>query len=207
MKFFFLLIFCIVAWKVSAQKTSDYKNSVKITSGRVLFGTGDVAGFSINIEGSRDLISKSKKFVSRLLIGTEFSFENGTKNPVIKNPSDEEFISHSFRHTSNSVLSGKLTYYPFRSVFRGFNISIGPSIGFQYVSAERNAQRVMIFPGEYRRKSELYFENKILAGYRITTGYEFAISKKILAGFRLDFANYDNGDINTLAAGKIGVRF
>ncbi len=58
-----------------------------------------------------------------------------------------------------------------------------------------------------RRMSELEFDNKIILGYRITIGYEFKISHRVAAGFRLDFASYNNGDINTLVAGKLGYSF
>lgn len=183
------------------------KNYIKLSTGRVLFGTGDAAGFSINLEYSRNVIKVPKSLLNRLLIGSEFSFENGVKNPVINNPTAEEFIRTSFNHVSNSILSGKITYYPFKNLFKGFNISIGPSIGYTFFSFERRAERVTYAPGLTRRMSELGFDNRVILGYRITSGYEFQISQKLLAGFRLDFSNYNNGDINTLAALKCGFNF
>lgn len=203
--FIFLLISTVFLQSFSQNQNSN--NYIKLSAGRVLFGTGDVAGFSINFEGTKNVIKIPRKFVDKLLIGAEFSFENGVKNPVIQNPTSVEFIETSFNHVSNSILSGKISYYPFHSLFKGFNISIGPSIGYTFFSRERSSDRYLLYPGEYIRRSILLFDNKFIFGYRVSTGYEFGVSRRTTAGFRLDFASYDNGDINTLAALKVGYNF
>lgn len=201
------IIVLVLSLNSTAQNKKDYNYFLKLSAGRVLFGTGDVAGFSVNIEGSKNIIKTPKILLAKLLIGAEFSFENGVKNPVVDNPTNEEFINRSFYHISNSILSFKLTYYPFKSFFRGFNISIGPSLGYMFSSFEKRAERVVISPTMTQRMSQLGFDNRVIIGYRITTGYEFRISKRIFAGFRLDFSNYNNGDINSLLSGKIGCAF
>lgn len=203
MKFLLTILLVVLSVISFSQNRNANRYYVQISSGRVLFGTGDVVGFSINIEGSKNIISHPKRLLNKLLVGAELSFENGTKKPVIDNPTPEEFISKSFNHISNSIISGKITYYPFSSLFRGFNISIGPSVGHTFHSSEKRAERVTYSPTLIRRMSDLKFENGIILGYRITSGYEFKVSQRISAGFRLDFANYDNGDINTLAAVKV----
>lgn len=204
---FSFLIVCVTSFPCFSQNKNPNNSYIKFSAGRILFGTGDISGFSINIEGSKNIIKTPKTFLGRLLIGVEFSFENGVKNPVIENPTIQEFINKSFAQVSNSIISGKISYYPFRSLFNGFNISAGLSIGYSYATFERSAARVLLYPGEYRRKSELRFDNRLILGYRITTGYEFKINRRVQAGFRLDFANYNNGDINTLAALKVGYNF
>jgi hypothetical protein len=199
-------VFCLISTCALSQQR-NYKNSIKLSSGRVLFGTGDVVGFSVNIEYAKDIVKLPKLFLSKLLIGSEFSFENGAKNPVVENPTAGEFFSSSFNHISNSVLSAKITYYPFPRLLNGFNVSIGPSVAYHFHSYEAGAQFEVYSPTISRRMSELRFENAVMIGYRITTGYELQIAKRLITGFRLDFSNYNNGDINTLAALKMGYRF
>jgi hypothetical protein len=60
--------------------------------------------------------------------------------------------------------------------------------------------------GNSLRQSILSFDNGFILGYRISTGIEFDISKKIMTGFRLDFSNNTKGEINTLAGLKLGIK-
>ena len=48
--------------------------------------------------------------------------------------------------------------------------------------------------------------NGFTVSYRISTGFEFNINKKILTGIRLDFTDNNEAEINTLAGIRIGVR-
>ena len=143
----FLLFFggFVSSYQSLAQPYGKGKNFIKLTCGRILFGTGDIIGYGINFEYS-SRIKTSKNILKHFLIGAELSFENGTRNPVIENPTQEQFISETFAHYSISLISGKITYYPFRSVFNGLNISIGPSIGYMQHSYEVRAQRVVYSP-------------------------------------------------------------
>ncbi|HEY9361913.1 MAG TPA: hypothetical protein VIQ00_01530 [Chitinophagaceae bacterium] len=205
--FFVFLLISIVGLKAFSQNQKLINRYISFSAGRVLFGTGDVAGFSINIEGSKNIIKAPKKLLSRLLVGAEFSFENGVKNPVIENPTDQEFIRISFQQISNSILTGKISYFPFNSLFNGFNISLGASAGYSFHSFEKSARRFNISPTESERQSTLTFDNRFIIGYRISTGYDFKLSPHIFSRIRLDFANYTNGDINTLAGAGIGYIF
>ncbi len=146
------------------------------------------------------------RLVNRLLLGVEANFEHGVRNIVALNPTPEEFL-RSFRHVSNMLLFPKLTYYPFKGVAQGFNIAAGPSVGYSYQSHESQWSGQPTASGDYIRYSVLTNSNTWLLGFRISTGYEWLLTSKVLAGARLDFSNYTNGDINTLAAVKVGLRW
>src|SRR5215203_1558294 len=97
----FLLLFISVSTALYSQGHNMKNNYLKFSAGRVLFGTGDVTGFSVNVEGAKQIIKSSKPFLNKLLVGGELSFENGVKNPVTANPTNEEFISKTFYQVSN----------------------------------------------------------------------------------------------------------
>lgn len=179
----------------------NYKNSFKLSAGRILFGTGDIPGYGANIEYSRC-------WTKHLLIGTELSFENGSTQPKVINPTLSEFFAESYNTTTNIVLTPKITYYPFaETIARGINITGGFSVG--YTSQNREFQSAYRYDSTTQmsiRRSYLEYSNKPVFGYRITAGYEWWF-KRILIGARLDFDSYTNGDINTLMALKTGIRF
>ena len=182
---------------------------MKLSAGRVIFGTGDVIGYGVCFSLSKNIIKKAGPLMGRLLLGGELAFETGVKNPKVMNPSVEEFFSKTFNHISNTILFANVTYYPIRKgLFEGLNISVGPSIGYTFQSIERQASRIFISGLQiYIRQSYLDYLNSILIGYRISAGYEYVIRKRILIGFRLDFSSHTNGDINTLAGLKTGFTF
>jgi hypothetical protein len=191
----------------SFSQTPNSKNTyLKFSGGRVSFGTGDFLGYSFAFDVSKNVVKKSNWGLDKLLIGGEFIFENGVKNPVIQNPTFDEFISKTFRHTSNAIVWTKASYYPFKKIVKGFNIQVGPTFGYSYRSTESQARRVVDALGNSVRQSILSFDNGFIVGYRISTGVEFDITKKLQAGFRLDFSNNNQAEINTLAGLKIGFR-
>lgn len=188
-------------------QTQNYKSSIKLSGGRISFGTGDFFGYSSNIEYARRL--NAKKGFKHFSVGAELSFENGSKRPKVINPTFQEFIDKTYYTATNIILSPKIHYYPFSKTFaKGFNISAGISIG--YTSQNTEFQSTYIYDPATQmslRRSYLAYTNEVLFGYRITTGYDLNISKKILTGFRLDFCSYTNGDINTVIAAKLGYNF
>jgi hypothetical protein len=185
------------------------KTELSIFGGRVLFGTGDVPGYGINIALSKNIIKKPKAFLAKLMIGGELSFENGVIDPKVINPTFLEFLSKTFYHASNSVATIKLTYFPIPKTFlRGISIAIGPSIGYTYQSTEREAAyRYDSVSAQSVRRSYLAYYNAVIVGYRISVGYMYYFKKNLHTGIRLDFSNYNNGDINTLAGLEIGYSF
>jgi hypothetical protein len=179
---------------------------LKMSGGRVSFGTGDFLGYSFSFEAGKNIIKKPSFALNQLLLSGEFIFENGVKNPVIQNPTSEEFFSKTFRHVSSTSLWAKISYYPFKKIIPGFNIQIGPTVGYSYRSTESRASRLVDISGNSVRQSILFFDNGFTIGYRISTGIEFNITKRLLIGFRLDFANNNESEINTLAGLKLGIK-
>ena len=205
MKKTLLTTICSLLLIVTFSQTNSNKNIyLKLSAGQVFFGTGDFLGYSFSFDASKNLIKKSSFGLDKLLIGGELLFENGVKNPIIQNPTQEEFFSKTFQHVSSTVLWTKFSYYPFKKIISGFNIQVGPTIGYSYRSTEAEASRAVNALGQSTRLSTLYFNNGFTYGYRISTGIEFNITKKLLTGFRLDFSNNNEAEINTLAAIKIG---
>lgn len=180
---------------------------LKLSGGRVSFGTGDILGHSIAIDISKDVLKNPRSGISKLLIGGEFIFESGVKNPVIENPTREDFFSKTFAHTSNMIFWTKASYYPFKNAIKGFNIQLGPTFGYSNRSRESQARRETDIFGSSMRRSTLAFDNGFNVGYRISTGFEFDVSENYLLGFRLDFSGNTDAELNTLAGIKVGYKF
>ena len=162
-------------------------------------------GYSFGVGLLKNVIKQPKPGLDKLVVGAELIFENGVKNPVIQNPTQEEFFSKTFRHTSSTLLWAKAGYYPFRKIVKGFNIQAGPVIGYSSRSTEERASRVVDIFGNSVRQSTLTFNNGFVFGYRISTGIEFDLSRRLQAGFRLDFSNNNQAEINTLAGLSLGL--
>jgi hypothetical protein len=201
---FLMIFFTLISFHSFSQATNSKNTYLKFSGGRVSFGSGDFLGYSFAFDVSRNIIKKSNWGLDKLLIGGEFIFENGIKNPVIKNPTLDEFISKKFQHTSNAIVWTKASYYPLKKFVKGFNIQVGPTFGYSYRSTELQAKRIVDALGNSVRQSILSFDNGFIVGYRISSGIEFDITKKLQAGFRLDFSNNNKAEINTLAGLKVG---
>jgi hypothetical protein len=196
----------LLSLKPFCQGNNTGINTIKLTAGRIIFGTGDIFGYVAHVEYAKTL--RSNSLTKHFAVGAEISFENGTKQPTGINPTVEEFFfGSSFRSTTNIVLTPKLTYYPFNRIINGLNITGGVSFGYTTQTMEAQATRIYDSVSQTAvRQSYLRYANVFLFGYRITTGYECFIKGTIL-GARLDFASYSNGDINTFYGLKVGRRF
>jgi len=201
-----VVFFSFTCFQTFSQRVQPKNTYLKFSGGRVSFGTGDFLGYSFSFEGSKNIVKKSHWGLDKLLIGGEFIFENGVENPVIQNPTFLEFINKTFDHTSNAILWTKASYYPLKKVVKGFNIQLGPTFGYSYRSREMQARLLVYDSGNSIRQSILSFDNGFTIGYRISTGIEFDLNKKMQAGFRLDFSNNNEGEINTLVGLKVGMR-
>ena len=187
-----------------SQENATKKMYVKISGGSVSFGTGDYIGYSLSFDVSKNILNREYKTVNKLLLGGELLFESGTINPTIINPTLDNFMNNHFYHTSSSILWPKLSYYPFGKIVKGFNIQVGPTVSY----SQRSYERMGIFDVNNEiRMSILEFDNGFSVGYRISTGIEFEFGQKFLTGFRLDFSNNTEGEINTLAGVKAGIIF
>lgn len=201
-----VLLFCLFTLQAYSQKNIR-NNYIKLSAGRMLFGTGDIVGYAANVEYAKRL-SPDKMVLKHFAIGAELSFEDGVSKPDIYAPSGRQSLSPTYHSATNIVFTPKLTYYPFNTTFaKGINITGGISAGYTSQSWEfRSGYEYDPFFQRSVRYSYLQFYNKALFGYRITAGYEWWF-KKILVGARLDFDSYTNGDINTLIGLKTGICF
>jgi hypothetical protein len=200
------IVFALLALQSFAQTKNKKETHLKLSAGSVSFGSGDILGYSISLDASKNVIKKSYWGIDKLLIGSELIFESGVKNPVIQNPTINEFFDKSFAQVSSTVLWSKVSYYPIKEVLKGFNIQLGPTFGHSYRTSEIQASRIVDPVGQTVRRSILEFDNGFTFGYRVSTGIEFDICKKFLAGFRLDFSNNTEAEINTLAGLKFGLK-
>jgi len=193
---------------ILAQQSNKGNNFFKLSGGKVFFGTGDVPGYGVNLEYSTRL-KIAKKPSKHFLFGAEISFENGSIQPKVINPTFQEFIDETYHSTTNIILTPKISYYPFAKTFaKGINITGGISVG--YTNQNMEFQSTYIYDNITQmsvRRSYLKYINQVLFGYRITTGYELFVTKKILIGGHLGFSSYTNGDINTSIIGKLGYNF
>lgn len=169
---------------------SNQDISLKISGGKVNFGTGDVLGYAVGLEMSKKINKNPSTGIDKLLFGGELIFESGVKNPKTQSIS-------TFYHVTNSVLWPKVSYYPFKKIVSGFNIQLGPTIGYSQRS-EESAVHIGTDPtGQPFRQSTLVYDNGVTYGYRIATGIDFSITNRFLAGVRVDFSNNNDGNINT----------
>jgi hypothetical protein len=101
----------------------------------------------------------------------------------------------------------KISYYPFPKVLSGFNVQLGPTIGHTFYSYSKSSSTLSLPDGEFFRRDVIDYNHGIRVGYRISTGYEFIVVKKWIMGFRADFSNTNEGEINTMLGLKGGIRF
>jgi hypothetical protein len=198
MKTLLSLFILVVSISVNAQD-----RYVKLSGGYMMFGTGDVQGYSVRVEYAKNLIKSSN---ARLFVGPELAFESGTKNPKVHNPTFEEFAGTTFYHISNTVLSAKASFYPFRRVIPGVCLTAAPSVGYSSSSTEQAAS-LEPYGYEVVRRSILTFDNGFVYGYRVGAGYDLEISNKCSAGILLELHNYNNGDFNSFWGANIAWRF
>ena len=67
MKTLIITLFLSLPFYSFSQTNASKNHFIKLSSGRVLFGTGDIGGFSINIEGSKNIIKVPKPALNKLL--------------------------------------------------------------------------------------------------------------------------------------------
>jgi len=208
MKKYFLIILLPMAFlNGSAQKNDNNKFSLSLSAGNFIVGHEYITGIWTGIDFSKMLSTKQEKFLQKLTVGGELYFENGADKATIYNPTPEQFVHDRYYHESNTGITAKLTYYPFGGFLKGFHIAAGPLLVYSIRTYEKRAQLIQYSPSLSIRMVELGSDNKLLPGYRLTTGYDIFFAKKWLAGVRIDFLQYHDRDLNGLWAGKVGYRF
>jgi hypothetical protein len=201
----FIILYLFTTLTVFSQDTAPSRYYLKLSGGLLSFGTGDVQGYSVQLEVAKNMLRRSRSALQQLLLGIELGHENGVRTAKAINPSVDEFLIERFYQVANTTLHPKLSYYPFKSLLKGFHLAVGPILAYSIQSKERGASVIPNGSGSIRY-TILESDKGLLIGYRIGPGFELAITKQIVAGVRVDLANYDNGDVNTFAALKVGVR-
>lgn len=200
MKIFLCLVILIVSASANAQN-----RYIQLSSGYILFGTGDVQGYSFKAAYAKNILKNAK---SRLYIGPELCFENGVQTPKMLNPTREEFLyGPQFYHITNTILSAKASYYPLRRIISGFHLVGGVSVGYSNQSTESQADLITLSNGDRIRRSYLQIDNGIIYGYRIGSGYEFRLTRKFSTGIFIELHNYSNNDFNSFWGGNIAWHF
>lgn len=201
-----LFLFSCIANAQSIQTSRDWH--FKLSGGSTSIGSGVYKnGYGIGIDVSKNIAKVPTAGMGKLLVGGELLFEQAASSPKMGSITDADFPQTGFSQVSASTLWPKVSYHPFQKTFIGFNVQVGPTLGYTYSSHENWASYVSTPGGEYFRSGTIAYDHGFRVGYRISSGYEFAIGKQWMAGARIDFSNTNKGEINTLLGLKAGVRF
>jgi hypothetical protein len=192
-KLFFTCCFCVLFGSAFGQK----ETYVKVSTGRVFFS--EFKGYAVSADLSKNLLKLPITAVNKLLVGGELLHEQGRQVP-------EDNYQQTIKFSSTQLWA-KVAYYPFDGFFKGFNIQVGPSLGYAYRSTITPQHK---YNPQTQQYSTIYItssHNRQMIGYRVSWGMEFKINSRFLTGFRMDFADSeDNGEISTLLGLKFGMR-
>lgn len=207
-KTFLLLISLLsINFFAFAQTSKANTFTLSVSAGNFIVGKGHIKGIWTSVDGAETIRLRSHTLIHKLTIGGEIYFENGADKATVYNPTPSQFIEDRYYHESNTGLTAKISYYPFGGFMKGFHISAGPLLVYSIRTYEKRAEIIQYSPTLAIRMSELGSDNKLLGGYRITTGYDIYIKKHWLAGIRADFLQYHDRDLNSLLGLKAGYRF
>jgi hypothetical protein len=134
-------------------------------------------------------------------------FENGADKATVYNPTPQQFMHDQYYHESNTGIVAKCSYYPFNRGLKGFHLAVGPLLVYSIRTFEKRAELFRYAPDLSIRMSELTSDNKLLAGYRITVGYDFYFKNRYLIDARADALQYHERDLNSLLGIKLGYKF
>jgi hypothetical protein len=207
MKLYNYLIACIFLFSTVKDANSQLNKSeysLSLSFGNFIIDKNNLKGIWTAVDFSKRVFKNTNQ---RFSLGGGIFFENGGERPVTINPTQQQFINESFYHESNTGLNVILSYYPIKKYLKGFFVSGGPLIVYSIRTYEKRSELITYSPGLTIRMTELASDNKILSGYRITTGYDFTLYKRWLVGVRADFIQYSTRDLNSLLAGRIGYLF
>ena len=202
--FFLFLLASSFSNIVSAQRNNKF-SSISVSGGPFIVGHDFDIWLSASME--RKLATQNKKIISKFTAEAELYFENATDKVNVYNPTFEQFIHDRFYHESNSGIVFKFNYYPFNKILKGFHVGAGPLIVYSLRTFEKRAQLIQYSPTLSIRMSEMTSDKKLLAGYRVTTGYDINISTHYLFGIRADFLQYSGRDLNSIWGIKLGYLF
>jgi len=191
--------------------TSKFKPKPTYTAhlsvGQVFFGTGDVNGYGLLMAVEKSVFKKSVRPFPAFQVGFGLNFETCIRKPVHILHPNGVFEESSYGQTSKTSGWATFKYHPFKHSMDGFSVTIGPTFGVTQSSSEK---RMSLSNDPYYglvRSSVLRTENYFGMGYRIAVQQQFVIKDHFMIGFRADFSNDVNGDVNTFLGGGLSYRF
>jgi len=207
MKVFGLTFLLSISLFGYSQRQTENNFSLNLSVGNFIVGHEYITGIWTGVDAAKTVPLHSRTLLHKLTIGGEVYFENGADKATVYDPTPSQFIEAQYYHESNTGFTAKISYYPFGGFMKGFHIAAGPLLVYSIRTYEKRAQLIQYSPDLSIRMSELGSDNKLLGGYRITTGYDIYFQKHWLAGVRADFLQYHERDLNSLLALKAGYRF
>ncbi|HOZ85125.1 MAG TPA: hypothetical protein PK191_06525 [Niabella sp.] len=201
-KFVFVIINLLLLLSIRS-----FSQNVQVSGLFISYGTGDFFGYGIGTSFNKNVINRPRMGLSKLNLGGELFFENGTSEPKIVNTTEEDVLFREpfFYHVSGSTLWFNAAYYPLNKIIPGIHIALGPTLAYWRRSQERAAGVVINKNTSIPyRESILLFDNGVTIGYRISAGIDFKISKKIFTGARIDFSSNKKAEINSSLGLSLG---
>lgn len=147
---------------------------------------GDADGYSFQVGAN--------KFYSKLVnVGVNLRFASAMARP---------YYHWSFFQKSVTYFEPQVNWYPLNSLkggwrfLRGLGVSTGASVFYGQFSTESQWTPTMdITTGEeIDRVSRVKNTETVDVGYLVNIFYQLPVSKNLLLGARVDFANYKNND-------------
>jgi len=145
---------------------------------------GDTEGYSFQVGAN--------KFYSKLVnVGVNLRFSNSLKRAD---------VNHFFQQKSVAYFEPQVNWYPLNSFkggwrfLNGLGVSTGVSVFYGQFSAENQRETTTPVNGEIDWVSRIKNTEVFDVGYLVNIFYQVPVSKKVLLGARVDFANYKNND-------------
>lgn len=133
----------------------------------------------INTEIAEPVFNKKiKQIFQKTCAGIELYFQNDADKATVYNPTYQQFIAERFLQESGLGISSKIILKPFTGFLSTQYLSAGPAIIYSLQSYERRAQTIVYSPALVVRMSEIQVDNRLLAGYRISIGYDLRLKKR-----------------------------
>jgi hypothetical protein len=191
--------------------TSKFKPKPTYTAhlhaGGAFFGTNDVNGYGFLVAVEKSVFKKSVRPFPAFQVGFGLNFETGIRKPAdVLYPNGDLKVT-GYGHTSKTSGWATFKYHPFKHSMDGFSVTIGPTFGVTQSSSEKSMSLSNDPYYGLIRRSVLRTENYFGMGYRIAVQQQFVIKDQFMIGFRADFSNDVNGDVNTFLGGGLSYRF
>lgn len=179
----FTLIACLSLQHAMAQ-VSGPKNELRIGYGRMLLGTGDMSGYTQEMEYNR-------LFTPHFSYGVLASMGRST-NGV--------FLQSSYSN------AGANLYYSIYKPEHKSNLRIGTGLHYYAVSDFWMSSAMYNSLGELIA-AEYTYEKRKSAGVNVSLEYQIAVQEKLMCGVKVFTTPYFNGDIASGVQARLGLRF